>query len=286
MYAVTGATGQLGRLVLEALLKKVPAGNIVACVRDPEKAGDLRSQGLQVRLADYDRPETLVPALDGVDKLLLISSSEIGRRAPQHRAVVEAAKARGVNLLVYTSLLHADTSRLGLAEEHRQTEALIRASGLPFVVLRNGWYTENYMASVPAALTHSALLGSAGEGRIASAARADYAAAAAAALTSTDDLRGRVFELAGDKAYTLAELAAELSRQSGQQVPYKNLPRTEYESVLLGAGLPPGLAALLAESDAVAAEGGLFDDGGELTTLIGRPTTSLAASVGMALAAR
>ena len=286
MYAITGATGQLGRLVLDALLKTVPAADIVACVRDPNKADDLRSQGLQVRLADYDRPETLTAAFEGVDKLLLISSSEIGRRVPQHRAVIEAAKGRRVDLIVYTSLLHADTSRLGLAEEHRQTEALIRSSSLPFVILRNGWYTENYMASVPAALTHGALLGSAGEGRIASAARADYAAAAAAALTSTRDLRGRVFELAGDKAYTLAELAAELSRQSGQPVSYNNLPRTEYEGVLLGAGLPTGLAALLAESDAVAAEGGLFDDGGELATLTGRPTTPLAASVTQALAAR
>ncbi len=286
MYAITGASGQLGRLVIDNLLKTVSAREIVAAVRTPDKASDLAATGVQVREADYARPETLAIALHGVEKLLLISSSEVGRRVAQHRAVVEAAKAAGVQLIAYTSVLHADTSALGLAEEHRQTEALIRGAGTPFVMLRNGWYTENYMAGLPAALAHQALLGAAGNGRIASAARADYAAAAATALTSGDDLDGRTFELAGDDAYSLAELAAEITRQSGRPVGYKNLPESEYRTALVGAGLPAGLAALVADSDAQAAHGALFDEGRQLSALIGRPTTPMAASVGEALRSR
>lgn len=282
MIVVTGATGQLGRLVIEALLKELPPAQIVAAVRDPAKAADLADRGIQVRKADYTQPASLDLALRGADKLLLISSSEIGQRVAQHRNVIEAAQGAGIKLLAYTSVLHADTSLLGLAAEHRETEAMLRAAGLPHVLLRNGWYTENYAASVPAALAHGALLGSAGTGRIASAARVDYAAAAAAVLTG-EDQAGRIYELAGDTAYTLGEFAAEVSRQSGKVVEYKDLPQAEFQAALVAAGLPEGLAALLADSDAAAAKGALFDDGHQLSTLIGRPTTPLAATIAAAL---
>ena len=285
MIAITGASGQLGRLVIEELLKQVPAGDIVAAVRNPDRTQDLAARGVQVRLADYDQPATLAAAFHGVDKLLLISSSEVGRRLPQHRAVIEAAKHADVKLLAYTSLLHADISPLGLAAEHQATEALLQASGVPFVLLRNGWYSENYLAGVPAALQHGALIGSAGDGRIASAARADYAAAAAAVL-SRDDQAGLVYELAGDASYSLAELAAEVSRQSSRPVVYQNLAEPEFKAALLGAGLPEGFAGLLADSDAGAAKGALFDDSHQLSQLIGRPTTPIAALVKVALGQR
>jgi NAD(P)H dehydrogenase (quinone) len=279
---VTGATGQLGRLVLAALLKQVPAAQLVAAVRSPEKAQDLAALGIQVRKADYDQPETLVEAFRGAAKVLLISSNEIGQRFAQHRAAVDAARKAGVPLLAYTSLLRAETSPLPLALEHQETEAYLKASSLPFVLLRNGWYTENYTASIPSALQHGAFLGSAGEGRIASAARADYAEAAAAVLLR-DGQAGQVYELAGDTAYTLRELAAELSRQSGKAVAYQNLPEAEFQAILLGAGLPGAIASLLAESDTGASKGGLFDETRTLSRLIGRPTTPMAESVAAAL---
>ena len=278
MIAVTGASGQLGRLVMEGLLARVPAENIVAAVRNPSKVADLSARGVTVRGADYARPETLDAAFAGVDRLLLISSSEVGVRVPQHRNVIEAAKRAGVGLVVYTSILHADTTPLGLGAEHRETEALLRASGLPHVLLRNGWYTENYLASLPAALQHGAFMGSAGDGRIASAARADYAAAAVAVLTG-EGQAGKVYELAGDTSYILAELAAEVSRRTGRQIGYTNLPQAEYRAMLVNVGLPEPIADLLADSDAGAARGGLFDDGHQLSTLIGRPTTPLAVLV-------
>ncbi|MCE1184574.1 MAG: SDR family oxidoreductase [Rhodocyclales bacterium] len=282
MIVITGANGQLGSLVIDTLLKSVPASQIVAAVRTPAKAAALAARGVEVREADYERPETLRTAFAGASKLLLISSSEVGKRTAQHQAVIEAAQAAGVQLLAYTSILHADTSPLPLAAEHLATEQLIQASGLPAVILRNGWYTENYLASVPTALQYGALLGSAGEGRIASATRADYAAAAAAVLLA-DNQAGRVYELAGDASYTLTELAAAITQASGTPVKYQDLPPAEFKGVLLGAGLPEGLAALLAESDEGASRGGLFDDGHQLSTLIGRPSTDLAAALGAAL---
>lgn len=283
MIVVTGASGQLGRLVIQSLLRRqVPASQIVAAVRTPAKAADLAALGVQVRAADYTQPDTLDAALAGAEKVLLISSNEVGQRAPQHQNVIDAARRAGVNLLAYTSLLRADTSPLGLAAEHVATEDALKASGVPHVLLRNGWYTENYLASVAPALQHGAFIGSAGEGRIASAARADYAEAAAAALTLPDQA-GRVHELAGDSAYTLAELAAELSRQSGKTVPYVNLPEADYAAALVGAGLPEGFAALLADSDVGASRGALFDDSHQLSTLIGRATTPLAELMAVAL---
>ncbi len=279
MYVVTGATGQLGRLVIEQLLKVVPAAQIVAAVRTPEKAANLIALGVKVRHADYARPETLDSAFKGAEKLLLISSSELGQRAAQHQAVIDAAKRVGVQLLAYTSVLRADSSPLSVAVEHRQTEAALQKSGLPFVLLRNGWYTENYTAGIPGALAHGAVFGSAGSGRISSAPRADYAAAAVAVLTAEDNQAGRSYELAGDDSYTLAGFAAELSKQTDQAIGYTDLPQADFEAALIQAGLPNFVAALLANSDAGASKGALFDEGHQLSSLIGRQTVPLAQTI-------
>ena len=277
--AVTGATGQLGRIVVAKLTEKVAPGEIVALARDPNKAADL---GVAVRQADYDRPETLEPALAGVDTLLLISGSEVGKRASQHANIIAAAKAAGVGRIVYTSLLHADTSSLGLADEHRATEAALKASGIPFTLLRNGWYTENYAGSIASAAQSGTLYGSAGEGRIASATREDFAEAAVAA--ATDDRHvGKVCELAGDERFTLAELAAEIARQTGKPVTYMNLPAADYVKALEGAGLPAPVAQAVAGYDAETAKGALDDESRQLSALIGRPTTSLSAAVARVL---
>ncbi|UKJ77740.1 SDR family oxidoreductase [Azospirillum brasilense] len=277
--AVTGATGQLGRLVIARLKETVPASGIVALVRSPAKAADL---GVEAREADYGNPGALARALAGVDTLLLISSNEIGQRAAQHRNVVNAAKAAGVGRIVYTSLLHADRSPLSLAGEHRETEEELKASGIPFTILRNGWYTENHTGSVGAALAGGAFIGSAGDGRISSATRADYADAAVAVLTGTGH-EGKTYELAGDDAVTLADLAAEISRQSGKDIPYRNLPEADYAAILAGFGLPEAFAKGIASWDADASKGALFDDGRQLSALIGRPTTPLSAAVAAAL---
>lgn len=277
--AITGATGQLGRLTIAKLLESTPADQIIALARAPEKAANL---GVAVRQADYSQPETLEPALQGVDTLLLISGSEVGQRVPQHKAVIDAAKAAGVGRIVYTSLLHADTSPLGLAPEHVETEAMLKASGLRTTILRNGWYTENYAGSLPGALQAGAFVGSAAEGRIASAARADYAAAAAAVLSS-EGHDGKIYELAGDTAFTLSELAAEASKQSGKPLPYQNLPQADFAAILVAAGLPEGFAQMLAAVDIEVANGALDYSGKDLSTLIGRPTTPMAQTVTQAL---
>lgn len=278
MIVITGANGQLGRLVIQSLLEKIPATQIVAAVRSPEKAQDIAALGVQVRQADYNRPDTLDAAFNGASKVLLISSSEVGSRVAQHQAVIAAAQRAGVSLLAYTSLLRADTTPLALASEHVATEHALKASGIPFVLLRNGWYTENYAASIQPALAHGVFIGSAGTGRIASASRADYAQAAATVIAS-EGQAGLIYELAGDEAYTLADFAAELSRQAGQRVSYQDLPQAAFADALAGAGLPPAFAALLADSDAGAAKGALFDDARQLSRLIGRPTTAYASVI-------
>jgi NAD(P)H dehydrogenase (quinone) len=272
---ITGATGHLGRLVIGRLKEQGSAGGVIALARSPEKAAGL---GVTVRAADYDRPDTLGLALEGVDTLLLISGNELGKRAEQHAHVIQAARAAGVKRIVYTSLLHADTSTLSLAAEHLATEAAVRASGIPFTILRNGWYTENYAGSIGGAIAGGALIGSAGEGRISSAARADYADAAVAAVTGSGH-GGKTYELAGDTAWTLGDLAAEISRQTGKTIAYKNLPEAEYAAALAGHGLPQPVAQAIAGFDVSASQGALFDDSRQLSTLIGRPTTPLAASV-------
>jgi len=277
---VTGATGQLGRLVIEGLKQKVAAETIVALVRNPAKAADL---GVETRAFDYTQAETLVASLQGVDKLLLISGNEIGQRLPQHKAVIDAAKQAHVKQIVYTSLLHADSSPLGLAGEHLATEAVIKESGLTYTILRNGWYTENYTGSAKGAINAGAFIGNAGDGKIASAPRADYAEAAVAVLLG-EGHENKIYELAGDEAYTLTELAAEISKQTGKNIPYNNLTEAQYAEILKSFGLPDGLVEMLADSDTGASKGGLFDDSHVLSALIGRPTTPLAEVVAKAIA--
>lgn len=277
--AITGATGQLGRLVINTLKTKNAPGGIVALARNIDKAADL---GVPARIFDYDAPETLPAALDGIDTLLLISGSDIGRRVSQHAAVIEAAKAAGVQHIVYTSLLKAPSSTLGLALEHVETEKLLAASGIGHTVLRNGWYTENHAMGLPAALEHNALIGAAKDGRISSATRQDYAEAAAAVLLDTG-LQGKTYELSGDESFTLADLAATLSAQAGKDIPYVDMPEADYAAALTGAGLPTELAGFLAHCDVEASKGVLFHDGTQLSTLIGRPTTPLATAVAAAI---
>lgn len=280
MIAVTGATGQLGRLVIDRLVARGQR-DVVALARTPEKGKDL---GVPVREADYGRVDTLNSALKGVDVLMLISSDAVGHRAEHHRNVIEAAKAQGVKRIVYTSMLHADRSPLNLAEEHRFTEAALKDSGLVYTILRNGWYTENHTASLPAELAHGAIVGSSGNGRISSAVRADYADAAALVLT-TPGYEGKTLELAGDESWTMSDLAAEVSRQTGRDIPYKNLSVAEYAAVLEQAGLPNVVADMVAHwGPLVANDNALFDDQQGLSKLLGRPTVSLADAVAAALA--
>ena len=262
----------------------MPASEIAALVRTPEKAQDLAALGIELRPADYHRPETLARAMAGAARVLLISSSDMRERVEQHRSVIDAARKAGVALLGYTSILRADTSALALAADHKATEASIQSSGLPYVFLRNGWYFENHTETLAPALAHGAILGAAGSGRFASAARSDYAGAAAAVLTEAGH-ENKVSELGGGMPYTLAELASEVSRQAGKPVAYRDLPQAEYEEKLLGFGLPPLLASMLADADAGAARGELDLPGGDLAKLLGRPTTTLADAVRVALAA-
>ncbi len=285
MITVTGATGHLGRLVVAELLERgVPAGEIVAAVRSPEKAGDLAAQGVVVRHADYTDPRSLREALAGTDRLLLISSSEVGQRVAQHRNVIDAAVAVGVPLLAYTSILKADTATGPLGPEHLATENLIRESGLPFVLLRDSWYIENYTENLAPALQFGAILGAAGDGLVSAATRADYAAAAAAVLTG-EGATNTAYELGGDEAFTMAELAAEVSRQSGREIVYLDLPEEEYAQALLGAGVPEVYARLLAGSDVALSKGELYTDSGDLRRLAGRPSTPLADAVALAVKA-
>lgn len=277
MFAITGATGNLGRLVIEQLLERVSAAEVVAVVRTPGKAQDMAARGVQVRAADYAKPETLLGAFEGVDKLLLISSSEVGRRLSQHGAVIDAAKRANVKLLAYTSILRAERSKLLLAKEHRETELAIERSGLPHVFLRNGWYIENYTERLDGALATGKVLGSAQNGRIAAATRADYAAAAVAALTGHD--MAPSYELAGDTAFSMSELAAEVARASGCSIAYQDLPAAVYRERLIGFGVPEDFAGVLVDSDLGIIDGELDDDSHTLSKLIGRPTTSLRAAL-------
>lgn len=282
MFAVTGASGQLGRLVIKALLETEAPGKIVALVRTPDSVADLVARGVTVRTFDYDAPETLMPALQGVTRLVLISGNAVGARVAQHEAVIAAAKAAGVGLVAYTSILNADRSPMLLAAEHKATEAMLAASGLDYALLRNGWYTENYLMGAGAAVAHGVLLGSSGDGIISAAARVDYAEAAATVLAR--GLTG-TFELAGDSGFTQTELAAALAEMSGKPVVYQDMSQADYAAALEQVGLPGPFAAILADSDARAGEGALFDASGTLSQLIGRPTTSWRETIAKAMAA-
>ncbi|WAP57528.1 SDR family oxidoreductase [Streptomyces sp. S465] len=279
---VTGATGHLGRLVVEGLLEKVPSDQITAVVRDTAKAAGLADRGVRLHAADYNRPETLTGAFAAGDKVLLISGSEVGQRAPQHQAVIDAAKDAGVALLAYTSVLGGPAADFTLADEHKVTEQAIADSGLPHVLLRNGWYNENYTEKLAPVLEHGAVVGAAGEGRVASASRADYAAAAVAVLTG-EGHEGKAYELSGDTAWSFAEYAEVVAGQTGKEIVYRPVSPEEYRSILTGAGVPEPLAAILSDVEAAIERGRLAATPGELSRLIGRPTTPIADSVAAAL---
>lgn len=283
MIIITGATGHLGQHVIEQLLQKVPASGIAVAVRNVEKAAGLAALGIEVRHADYDQKETLATAFRGATKVLLISGSEVGKRANQHQNVIDAVRAAQPALLVYTSILNADHSGVGLAREHVATEQLIRASGIPFVFLRNGWYIENYTENLAPALQFGAIAGSAGDGRIAAATRADYAGAAVEALTG-EGHADHIYELAGDSPFTMAELAAEVARQSGKPVVYNDLPPTQYREFLISVGLPAPFAEVLVDADLGIRRGELNSNSTDLRRLLKRPTTSLSEAVEKALA--
>ena len=285
MIVVTGASGALGRLVVEDLLTRVPADQIRAAVRSPEKVQDFADRGVDVRHADYDDPSTLPAALEGADKVLLISGSEVGKRFDQHKAVVEAAKQAGVKHLAYTSVVKADTTTVFVAPEHKATEELIRASGLPFTFLRNGWYNENHAAPIAEVATTGVLRGSAHDGRVASAARADYAQAAAVVLTEAGH-EGKVSELTGDVAWTFPDLVAEVGRVANRETRYEDLTDDEYAKALAEAGVSEQLIGYLLVHDQAVASQDLGDTSGELRALIGRPTTPIGQYVAEVLASR
>ncbi|MGW4061418.1 SDR family oxidoreductase [Amycolatopsis sp. NPDC004747] len=278
MIVVTGATGHLGKLVVEGLLEKLPADQVVAAVRTPEKAAALAERGVDVRHADYTDPGSLATAFKGADKVLLVSGSEVGRRVAQHQAVIEAAKQAGVRHLVYTSASKATTSKLAVAPEHKATEELIEASGLTATILRNNWYNENYADTIKQAARTGSFVGSAGDGRVASATRADYAAAAVAVLTG-EGHEGKIYELAGDVTWSNAELAAEIGKAAGREVTYVDLPADEHVKALTGAGLPEPLAGFLVAVDADIKAGLLAETTDDLRTLIGRPSTPIGVTV-------
>ena len=276
---ITGATGQLGNIVVAKLKERTNTENLVALVRTPAKAENL---AVSARSFDYSKPETLAENLKGIDTLLLISGSEIGQRETQHKNVIDAAKTAGVQWIVYTSLLHADTSSLSLAQEHLATESMLKNSGITYTILRNGWYTENYTGTLKDSIKAGGLIGSAGAGKIASATREDFAEAAAVVLT-TENHANKVYELSGDTAYTLDGLAEEVSKQTGKDIKYQNLTEEKYADILTNIGLPEGLATAIASWDVGASKNDLYDEGNTLSTLLNRPTTPLNKAVEAAL---
>jgi NAD(P)H dehydrogenase (quinone) len=279
---VTGASGHLGTLVMDELLAKVPADQVVATVRNIGKAAPLAARDVEVRIADYDAPDTLTNAFRPGDVVLFISGNEVGRRLAQHTAVIDAAKAAGVARLAYTSVLGGPAADFSLAADHKATEQAILDSGLTYTFLRHGWYTDVYTDQIPVQLEHG-VVGSAGEGRIGSASRADFAAADAAVLVG-EGHENKAYELSGDTAWTLADYADELSRQTGTDITYTNVPVDVLEGILIDAGLPEAMAHIIADVDASGIARGLLTGGtGDLRRLIGRPTTTLADTITSAL---
>jgi NAD(P)H dehydrogenase (quinone) len=282
MIAVTGANGQFGTLVIEGLLKKVPAGEIVAVVRKPAEASALQQLGVQVRQGDYDQFETLAAAFQGVEKVLLISAVVPGQRLRQHKAVIDAAKTAGVTFVAYTSMLNADTSTHMLAAEHLATEQYLLRSGLKFALLRNAWYLDNHIGMVDAALQHGALVGSAGEGRFASATRADLAQAAVEVLTKSGQSK-RTYELAGDSSFSMGEFAQEIARAAGKRIVYNELQPEAYRTLLTGLGLPSIIVDVLVDADLKARLGDFDSSSKDLSQLIGHSTTTLSEAVTVAV---
>jgi NAD(P)H dehydrogenase (quinone) len=278
---VTGATGHLGRHVVEQLLEKVPADQVTAVVRSPEKAADFAERGVRIAVADYNAPETFHGLFAAGDKVLLVSGNEYDKgRVRQHQVVIDAAKAAGVALLAYTSA--PASLKAALADDHRATEEALVASGVPYVLLRNGWYHENYTENLGPVLEHGAVVQAAGEGRVSSASRADYAAAAVAVLTG-EGHENKAYELGGDEAWSFAEYAAELSRQTGKEIAYNPVSVEDYKAILAGAGVPGFLADVFAGVDESIEKGELVVSTGDLSRLAGRPTTPLAEAISVAL---
>jgi NAD(P)H dehydrogenase (quinone) len=280
-YAVTGASGQLGRKVLEALLQRVDASTVVALARDPAKLADYAAKGIEARAADYDDPASLERALEGVNRVLLISGNAVGQRERQHGNVIEAAKKAGVEYIAYTSILNAADSKLALAPEHKATEELLENSGLNYDLLRSGWYSENFVGGLPQQVEAGAIYGASGDGRYSTATRGDIAAGAAAALVGSKG--GNVYEMAGDESWTMEEFAEEVSRRAGKPVRYVNQSEADYAKTLEGAGLPPPVAAMLASTSALAGEGALENNDRQLSQLSGQPTTPIGETIGATL---
>jgi NAD(P)H dehydrogenase (quinone) len=280
-YAVTGATGKLGRLVLDELLTKTDAKDVVALARDPSALADYIAKGVQVRQADYDDPASLDAALQGVDRVLMISGNAVGQRERQHSAVIEAAKKAGVSYLAYTSVLNAQASKLALATEHVLTENLLAKSGLNYDVLRMPWYSENYTGALAPAIEHGAIYGATGDGRLSTASRADLAGGAVGALLNSPG--GKVYELAGDQSWSMPEFAAEVGRLAGKPVQYVNQSESDYARTLEGAGLPPPAAAFLASTSYLAGFGELYSESKDLSALSGRPSTPIGQTIAEAL---
>lgn len=275
MIAVTGASGHFGKIAIKELLKEgVKPQDIVAFVRDTKKGEEFAKEGIQLRVADYNDPSTLEAALKGIDKLLFISGSEVGQRYRQHKAVIEAAKKNHVKFIAYTSILTADRSPLSLAEEHSKTEEELKNSGIDYAILRNGWYTENYLMGISHALESGKIYGCAGDARISAATRTDYAQAAVKILLTKASGKN-IYELAGDNSFTLTEFAQTLTRLSGKPVNYVNLKEEEYAHLLNQAGLPVGFANMLAETESKAQKGWLEFKEPTISRIIGHQTTPL-----------
>lgn len=277
---ITGATGKLGRHVVEIMLERgVPAGEIVAAGRSIEKLQDFADRGVRVTPMDYDDAASVTQALTGATRVLLIASSEVGKDRPaQHRAVIEAAKAEGVELLAYTSNVNPGTNATILGQDHRATEAILAEADLPYALMRNGYYFENWTDQIQGTLAQGALVGSAGEGRVNAATRRDLAEAAVAVLLGQDQA-GKVYELGGDTTFTVAEFAAEITAVTGTTVVYNDLPPEQYVAMLTSVGIPQAFAEVLADSDQGLARGELLVEGDDLRSLIGRPTTTPAEAI-------
>lgn len=272
---VTGATGALGSQIVQSLLQKAPQAKVIAGARKQEKAAALVAQGAQFRLLDYDRPETIEAALKGVTRVVLVSGTDVGRRVPQHKAVIDAAKRAGVKLLGYTSILRATESPLLLAQEHRGTEEVLAASGLPHILLRHGWYTENSTATAPLSVKFGVVQSCAGEGRYSTATRQDYAEGDATLILRDGHAPAQAYELAGSTSWSKGDYAALLSRISGKPVAYQPMSQADFAAALVAAGLPELVAKIISDSDAGAANGWLQDDSRTLEKVIGRATTPL-----------
>ncbi|WP_237437299.1 SDR family oxidoreductase [Alteraurantiacibacter aestuarii] len=280
-YGVTGASGQLGKFVLNELLEKVAASDIVAFGRDTSKLADYAAKGVTVRAIDYDKPEELPAALAGVDRLLLISGSALGERPRQHANVINAAKEAGVDYIAYTSILEAETTPIKLGREHQATEETLAASGIDYDLCRMGWYNENYIGSLAPQVEHGVITGAQGQGRISSASRADLAAGLAVVLVKGEG--GTTYDLAGDTSWTMEDFAAEVSKQAGKPIKYVDMPEAEYAKSLEQVGLPGYIAAVVANSAAATAKGALENDSRTLSGLTGRATTPISQTIASAL---